>query len=105
MEREDCPCLDLSTGHRLEPGETTEAPDGCNNWSEYYAQGTHTALARTTTFNSEKRNRKLMRYFLFIAARVKVEGSTAPETPVQVSKTSCKFLYVLMMSRESLNVD
>ncbi|KAI9545246.1 hypothetical protein NQZ68_037826 [Dissostichus eleginoides] len=31
VEREDCPCIDLSTGHRLEPGETTEAPDGCNN--------------------------------------------------------------------------
>uniref|UniRef100_A0A3Q3NA32 SCO-spondin n=1 Tax=Mastacembelus armatus TaxID=205130 RepID=A0A3Q3NA32_9TELE len=30
-EREDCPCLDLSTGHRLEPGEITEAHDGCNN--------------------------------------------------------------------------
>lgn len=34
VEREDCPCIDLSTGHRLEPGETTEASDGCNNWSE-----------------------------------------------------------------------
>ncbi|TKS88049.1 SCO-spondin Precursor [Collichthys lucidus] len=31
VEREDCPCLDLSTGRRLEPGETTKAPDGCNN--------------------------------------------------------------------------
>ncbi|KAM9839429.1 LOW QUALITY PROTEIN: SCO-spondin [Aulostomus maculatus] len=31
LEREDCPCLDLSTGRRLEPGETTAAPDGCNN--------------------------------------------------------------------------
>lgn len=33
VDREDCPCLDLSTGQTLEPGETTEAPDGCNNWS------------------------------------------------------------------------
>ncbi|XP_010767368.1 SCO-spondin, partial [Notothenia coriiceps] len=31
VEREDCLCIDLNTGHRLEPGETTEAPDGCNN--------------------------------------------------------------------------
>ncbi|KAI3355049.1 hypothetical protein L3Q82_017927, partial [Scortum barcoo] len=31
VERKDCPCLDLTTGHRLEPGETTAAPDGCNN--------------------------------------------------------------------------
>uniref|UniRef100_A0A3P8RX36 SCO-spondin n=1 Tax=Amphiprion percula TaxID=161767 RepID=A0A3P8RX36_AMPPE len=31
VERDDCPCLDLNTGQRLEPGETTEAPDGCNN--------------------------------------------------------------------------
>ncbi|XP_072234960.1 SCO-spondin [Leuresthes tenuis] len=29
--REDCPCLDLNTGHRLKPGEVIEAPDGCNN--------------------------------------------------------------------------
>ncbi|XP_068160698.1 SCO-spondin [Antennarius striatus] len=31
VERDDCPCLDLSTGLRLAPGETTETPDGCNN--------------------------------------------------------------------------
>uniref|UniRef100_A0A665VKH1 SCO-spondin n=1 Tax=Echeneis naucrates TaxID=173247 RepID=A0A665VKH1_ECHNA len=31
VEREDCPCLDLSTGNRLEAGETTKAPDECNN--------------------------------------------------------------------------
>uniref|UniRef100_A0A3Q3F4P0 SCO-spondin n=1 Tax=Labrus bergylta TaxID=56723 RepID=A0A3Q3F4P0_9LABR len=31
VEREDCACLDLSTGHILEPGETMVAPDGCNN--------------------------------------------------------------------------
>uniref|UniRef100_A0A667YJF4 SCO-spondin n=1 Tax=Myripristis murdjan TaxID=586833 RepID=A0A667YJF4_9TELE len=31
VEREDCPCLHLSTGQRLQPGETTTAPDGCNN--------------------------------------------------------------------------
>uniref|UniRef100_A0A3Q1FCU8 SCO-spondin n=1 Tax=Acanthochromis polyacanthus TaxID=80966 RepID=A0A3Q1FCU8_9TELE len=31
VERDDCPCLDLNTGQRLEPGETTESPDGCNN--------------------------------------------------------------------------
>ncbi|XP_072306545.1 SCO-spondin [Eucyclogobius newberryi] len=31
VEMEDCPCLDLSTGRRLEPGEGVTAPDGCNN--------------------------------------------------------------------------
>ncbi|XP_062336365.1 SCO-spondin [Osmerus eperlanus] len=31
LEREDCPCLDLSTGHRLHPGASTLAPDRCNN--------------------------------------------------------------------------
>uniref|UniRef100_A0A3B4TCW3 SCO-spondin n=1 Tax=Seriola dumerili TaxID=41447 RepID=A0A3B4TCW3_SERDU len=31
IEREDCPCLDLSTGLWLEPGETAKASDGCNN--------------------------------------------------------------------------
>ncbi|XP_056155186.1 SCO-spondin [Lampris incognitus] len=31
VEREDCLCLDLNTGHRLEPGESITAPDGCNN--------------------------------------------------------------------------
>uniref|UniRef100_A0A8C9YIB5 SCO-spondin n=1 Tax=Sander lucioperca TaxID=283035 RepID=A0A8C9YIB5_SANLU len=31
VEKADCPCMDLSTGQRLEPGETTVAPDGCNN--------------------------------------------------------------------------
>ncbi|KAK2858572.1 hypothetical protein Q5P01_003192 [Channa striata] len=30
-KRDDCPCLDLSTGHWLEPGVITEAQDGCNN--------------------------------------------------------------------------
>ncbi|KAK5602651.1 hypothetical protein CRENBAI_005750 [Crenichthys baileyi] len=29
--REDCPCLDINTGHRVEAGEATEAADGCNN--------------------------------------------------------------------------
>uniref|UniRef100_A0A8C4ZJ04 SCO-spondin n=1 Tax=Gadus morhua TaxID=8049 RepID=A0A8C4ZJ04_GADMO len=29
--REACPCLDLSTGQRLEAGATSLAPDGCNN--------------------------------------------------------------------------
>lgn len=38
LAREDCPCLDLKSGHRLEPGEISETPDGCNNWSEYNAQ-------------------------------------------------------------------
>lgn len=33
VDREECPCLDISTGYMLEPGETTKAPDGCNNWS------------------------------------------------------------------------
>ncbi|KAF3703311.1 SCO-spondin Precursor [Channa argus] len=28
VDREDCPCLDLSTGHWLEPGEITETHDG-----------------------------------------------------------------------------
>uniref|UniRef100_A0A3P8Z7L8 SCO-spondin n=1 Tax=Esox lucius TaxID=8010 RepID=A0A3P8Z7L8_ESOLU len=31
VNREECPCLDLNTGLRLRPGETTTAPDGCNN--------------------------------------------------------------------------
>ncbi|XP_029005418.1 SCO-spondin [Betta splendens] len=31
VEREDCPCLELSIGRWLEPGETTESHDGCNN--------------------------------------------------------------------------
>ncbi|XP_013879264.1 SCO-spondin isoform X2 [Austrofundulus limnaeus] len=31
VAREDCPCLDLNSGHRLVPGQITEAPDGCNN--------------------------------------------------------------------------
>uniref|UniRef100_A0A8K9UVC9 SCO-spondin n=1 Tax=Oncorhynchus mykiss TaxID=8022 RepID=A0A8K9UVC9_ONCMY len=31
VEREECPCLDLNTGLRLYPGESTTAPDGCNN--------------------------------------------------------------------------
>uniref|UniRef100_A0A3P8V8E3 SCO-spondin n=1 Tax=Cynoglossus semilaevis TaxID=244447 RepID=A0A3P8V8E3_CYNSE len=31
VEREDCPCLDLSTGQWLEPGESVESQDGCNN--------------------------------------------------------------------------
>nr|XP_040023734.1 SCO-spondin [Gasterosteus aculeatus aculeatus] len=31
VEKEECPCMDLSTGHRLQPGETTESLDGCNN--------------------------------------------------------------------------
>ncbi|KAM6977691.1 SCO-spondin [Aplochiton taeniatus] len=31
VERGGCPCLDLGTGQRLEPGENTTAPDGCNN--------------------------------------------------------------------------
>ncbi|XP_061570036.1 SCO-spondin [Cololabis saira] len=31
VQREDCPCLDLNTGRRLEPAEITQAPDGCNN--------------------------------------------------------------------------
>ncbi|KAA8580474.1 hypothetical protein FQN60_013432, partial [Etheostoma spectabile] len=28
VAKEDCPCMELSTGQRLEPGETTVAPDG-----------------------------------------------------------------------------
>ncbi|MEQ2168913.1 hypothetical protein GOODEAATRI_019547, partial [Goodea atripinnis] len=31
VAREDCPCLDINTGHRVEAGESTEAADGCNN--------------------------------------------------------------------------
>ncbi|KAK7881858.1 hypothetical protein WMY93_030267 [Mugilogobius chulae] len=31
VEREECPCLHLTTGRRLEPGENVTAPDGCNN--------------------------------------------------------------------------
>uniref|UniRef100_A0A3Q2CH68 SCO-spondin n=1 Tax=Cyprinodon variegatus TaxID=28743 RepID=A0A3Q2CH68_CYPVA len=31
VAREDCPCLDINTGQRIEPGESTEASDGCNN--------------------------------------------------------------------------
>nr|XP_043901345.1 SCO-spondin [Solea senegalensis] len=31
VEREDCPCLDLNTGHWLEPGDGVTAQDGCNN--------------------------------------------------------------------------
>ncbi|TSK16074.1 SCO-spondin [Bagarius yarrelli] len=33
VEREQCPCLDLTTGRRVEPGETVLSPDGCNNCS------------------------------------------------------------------------
>lgn len=42
LEKEDCPCLDLNTGRRLEPGDTIEAIDGCNNWSELYKHKKHT---------------------------------------------------------------
>ncbi|XP_053349644.1 SCO-spondin [Clarias gariepinus] len=31
VEREQCPCLDLTTGQRIAPGETVLTPDGCNN--------------------------------------------------------------------------
>ncbi|XP_029943604.1 SCO-spondin, partial [Salarias fasciatus] len=31
LQQDDCPCLDLDSGRRLLPGETTRAPDGCNN--------------------------------------------------------------------------
>ncbi|CAL9698264.1 unnamed protein product [Knipowitschia caucasica] len=31
VDREDCPCLDLSTGQRLQPGHTRPSPDGHNN--------------------------------------------------------------------------
>ncbi|XP_061877505.1 SCO-spondin isoform X1 [Entelurus aequoreus] len=31
LERDKCPCLDLTTGRRLEPGDVTLAADGCNN--------------------------------------------------------------------------
>ncbi|KAI5606502.1 SCO-spondin, partial [Silurus asotus] len=31
VEREQCPCLDLSSGQRVEPGETVLTHDGCNN--------------------------------------------------------------------------
>ncbi|XP_027005082.2 SCO-spondin isoform X2 [Tachysurus fulvidraco] len=31
VETEQCPCLDLTTGQRIDPGETVPAPDGCNN--------------------------------------------------------------------------
>ncbi|KAF7648727.1 hypothetical protein LDENG_00152740 [Lucifuga dentata] len=31
VDRDVCPCLDLRTGRRLEAGEMTAAPDGCNN--------------------------------------------------------------------------
>uniref|UniRef100_A0A4W4HMF9 SCO-spondin n=1 Tax=Electrophorus electricus TaxID=8005 RepID=A0A4W4HMF9_ELEEL len=31
VEREQCPCLDLSTGRRIAPGDTVLSPDGCNN--------------------------------------------------------------------------
>ncbi|KAJ8374864.1 hypothetical protein SKAU_G00054440 [Synaphobranchus kaupii] len=31
VERDDCPCLDLSTGQRLPPGSTVLDADGCNN--------------------------------------------------------------------------
>ncbi|KAK1794599.1 hypothetical protein P4O66_001319 [Electrophorus voltai] len=31
VEREQCPCLDLSTGQRIAPGDTVLSPDGCNN--------------------------------------------------------------------------
>uniref|UniRef100_A0A3Q2QHI6 SCO-spondin n=1 Tax=Fundulus heteroclitus TaxID=8078 RepID=A0A3Q2QHI6_FUNHE len=31
VARDDCPCLDINTGHRVEPGESIEASDGCNN--------------------------------------------------------------------------
>ncbi|XP_066544690.1 SCO-spondin [Amia ocellicauda] len=31
VEREDCSCLDLHSGHRLGPAESIPAPDGCNN--------------------------------------------------------------------------
>lgn len=42
LEKEDCPCLDLNTGRRLEPGDIIEAIDGCNNWSELYKHKKHT---------------------------------------------------------------
>lgn len=32
VEREQCPCLDLTTGQRIEPGDTVLTHDGCNNW-------------------------------------------------------------------------
>ncbi|KAK3550975.1 hypothetical protein QTP70_011460 [Hemibagrus guttatus] len=31
VEREQCPCLDLTTGQRIDPGETVLTSDGCNN--------------------------------------------------------------------------
>ncbi|KAM8881275.1 SCO-spondin isoform 1-T4 [Synchiropus picturatus] len=31
LDQEDCTCLDLSSGLRLEPGENITAQDGCNN--------------------------------------------------------------------------
>ncbi|XP_028290490.1 SCO-spondin [Gouania willdenowi] len=31
VNREECPCLDLNTGLRMEPGERTTTSDGCNN--------------------------------------------------------------------------
>ncbi|KPP59981.1 hypothetical protein Z043_122053, partial [Scleropages formosus] len=31
VEKEDCPCLDLTAGQRLAPGEVVPALDGCNN--------------------------------------------------------------------------
>ncbi|GAA6107134.1 SCO-spondin isoform X2 [Tachysurus ichikawai] len=31
VETEQCPCLDLTTGQRIDPGETVLTPDGCNN--------------------------------------------------------------------------
>lgn len=98
VDREDCPCLDLDTGHRLEPGETIEAPDGCNNWSAQCTHKKHILCMHVHHISQpEKRDKKilLLVFPLSSSAPVKVGGSTAPETPVQVSKTSYKFLNVL----------
>lgn len=56
VDREDCPCLDLNTGQTLEPGETTEAPDGCNNWSAQCPLCMHVQHIS----QPEKRNRKII---------------------------------------------
>lgn len=85
VDREDCPCLDLSTGQTLEPGETTEAPDGCNNWSvprtaENDRQFLHERHIPGADFNL------LFCHFLLVSAPVRVAASTVPETPVQVSQ-------------------
>lgn len=32
VEKEECPCLDLNTGQRVEPEDSVLSPDGCNNW-------------------------------------------------------------------------